>query len=141
MQKLRKKLTYANVVATLALIVAIAGGSTAVAVSVNAAKKKSDVNKKGNIRAGRVTAKKLADGNVTAAKLAGIDVVQATGADRASADCPTASGCSGAARRSTRSPGASASRIGARGEQLGGGQQHDLRPHGLRPLPEGIARP
>ena len=89
MQKLRRKLTYANVVATLALIVAVAGGSTAVAVTVNAARKKSDVNKKGNIRAGRVTAKKLADGNVIAAKLAGIDIVQGSGADRANADCPS----------------------------------------------------
>ncbi len=66
---------------------AVGGGSTAIAVSVNASKK-TDVNKKGNIRAGRVTAKKLADANVTAAKLAGIDVVQANGGDRAIADCP-----------------------------------------------------
>ncbi len=87
MQKLRGKLTYANVAATLALIVAVGGGSTAIAVSVNASKK-TDVNKKGNIRAGRVTAKKLADANVTAAKLAGIDVVQANGTNGALATCP-----------------------------------------------------
>ena len=97
MHKLRRKLTYANVVATLALIVAVAGGSTAVAVTANASKKKTDVNKKGNIRAGRVTAKKLANGNVTAAKLAGIDIVQAhrccpvpTQTARAASDCSAA---------------------------------------------------
>ncbi|MGA8218346.1 MAG: hypothetical protein WB771_07250, partial [Solirubrobacterales bacterium] len=58
-----------------ALIIAVAGGGTALAVAIHSSKK-SDINKKGNIRVGRVTAKKLANGNVTAAKLAGIDVVQ-----------------------------------------------------------------
>ena len=90
MHKLRRKLTYANVVATLALIVAVAGGSTAVALTANASKKKTDVNKKGNIRAGRVTAKKLANGNVTAAKLAGIDIVHANRSGLvAVATCPS----------------------------------------------------
>jgi hypothetical protein len=83
----KKHVTYANVAATLALIVAVAGGSTAVAVTVNASKK-SDVNKKGNIRAGRVTATNLADGNVTAAKLAGVDIVQSGGERQATAACP-----------------------------------------------------
>ena len=47
------RLTYANVVATIALVIAVAGGTTAIAVSRSASK--SDVNKKGNIRGGRVT--------------------------------------------------------------------------------------
>ena len=79
------RLTYANVVATIALIFAVAGGTTAIAVSKSASK--GDVNKKGNIRAGRVTTPKLATGAVTADKLAGIDVVQATGAGSAQANC------------------------------------------------------
>ncbi len=74
MQWLRPHITYANVVATLALVLAAAGGTTALAVAIQGSKK-SDVNRKGNIRSGRVTAKKLADADVTAAKLAGIDVM------------------------------------------------------------------
>jgi hypothetical protein len=89
MHRIRRHLTYANVMSTIAVLFAVVGGSTALAVTVNASKK-SDVNKKGNIRAGRVTAQKLADGNVTAAKLAGIDLVQATnGSGAATARCPT----------------------------------------------------
>ena len=86
MPKLRK-LTYANVMSTIAVVIAIAGGSTAVAVTVNASKK-SDVNKKGNIRAGRVTAKKLADGAIAAAKLGDIQLFQASGNPAATASCP-----------------------------------------------------
>ena len=67
-------------------MIAVAGVPTAVAISKSA--KKSDVNKKGNIRAGRVTAKKLANQNVTAAKLAGIDIVQRGGDSQATAFCP-----------------------------------------------------
>ena len=73
MHRLRRHLSYANVVATLALIVAVAGGTTAIAVSKAKKKgavvrvtRKSDISKKGKIR----------PGHVTAAKLAGIDVVQ-----------------------------------------------------------------
>jgi hypothetical protein len=87
MPKLRGKATYANAMSTIAVFIALAGGSTAVAVTVNASKK-SDVNKKGNIRAKRVTAKKLADGAVGAAKLGGIQVVQASGNPAATASCP-----------------------------------------------------
>jgi hypothetical protein len=75
---MRKHLSYANVTATLALVLAIAGGSTAIAVTVNASKK-SDINKKGKIRAGRVTTPKIADGAVTAPKLTAIEIVQAQG--------------------------------------------------------------
>jgi hypothetical protein len=75
--RIRRHLSYANVMSTIAVVVAIVGGSTAVAVTVNASKK-SDINKKGNIRASRVTAPKIANGAVTASKLAGIEVVQTT---------------------------------------------------------------
>jgi hypothetical protein len=85
MPKLRK-LTYANVMSTIAVVIAIAGGSTAVAVTVNASKK-SDVNKKGNIRASRVTTPKLADAAVTAAKLGAVRVVQASGSPSGTAAC------------------------------------------------------
>lgn len=87
MHRLRRHLSYANVAATLALIIAVAGGGTALAVAIHSSKK-SDINKKGNIRVGRVTAKKLANGNVTAAKLAGIDVVQGSDTTGGLADCP-----------------------------------------------------
>jgi hypothetical protein len=87
MKLLRKKLTYANVVATLALIVAVAGIPTAIAVTVRATKT-SDVNKKGNIRAGHVTAPKIADGNVTAGKLAAVDIVSRSGGGFTPVPCP-----------------------------------------------------
>ncbi len=86
MHRLRRNLSYANVAATLALVIAVGGVPTAVAISK--ASKKSDINKKGNIRAGRVTAAKLANGNVTAAKLAGVDIVQQTADIQVIAFCP-----------------------------------------------------
>ena len=58
LRNLKPKLTYANVVATLALIVAVSGGATAVAISVS----KNSVTTK-SIRKGAVTAPKL--GKVT----------------------------------------------------------------------------
>ena len=58
---MRKHLSYANVVATLALIVAVAGGTTAVAVSNKAAKNS-------------VTSKSIKDRSVTGKDLAGVRV-------------------------------------------------------------------
>jgi hypothetical protein len=80
MDVLKGKLTYANVVATAALIIAVAGIPTAVAVTTAKVKKNSITSKQikpGAIKAsdlanGAVTAAKIADGNVTAGKLAGI---------------------------------------------------------------------
>jgi hypothetical protein len=89
MPKLREKLTYANAMSTIAVVIAVAGGSTAVAVTVNASKK-SDINKKGKIRPGRVTTKKLAGGAVSAAKLGAIQIVQETALQTATASCPSA---------------------------------------------------
>jgi hypothetical protein len=60
MGKLRGKLTYANVMSTIAVIVAVAGGTTAIAASVG---KNS------------VTTKSIKPGNVTARDLAGIRIV------------------------------------------------------------------
>jgi hypothetical protein len=85
-RKLRSP-SYAEVMSTVAVVVALAGGSTAVAISASG--KNADVNKKGNIRAARVTEAKIADSNVTAAKLAGIDRVQVTGQGTALATCPS----------------------------------------------------
>jgi hypothetical protein len=85
MNTLGRKLTYANVVATLALVIAVAGGSTAIAVS---ASKSADVTPKGKIRAGRVTTTKLADGAVTATKVGAIDIVQASGPGGTPVTCP-----------------------------------------------------
>ena len=58
---MRKHLSYANVVATLALIVAVAGGTTAVAISGKAAKNS-------------VTSKSIKDGSVTGRDLASVRV-------------------------------------------------------------------
>jgi len=80
MRGVARHLSYANVVATLALVVAIGGGATAIAISKKVGTKQ--------IRAQAVTANKIADSNVTAAKLAGIDVVQKDGLAFSDAVCP-----------------------------------------------------
>lgn len=56
MERMRRRLSYANVVATLALVVAVAGGATAVAGGFKALKNS-------------VTSKSIKDGNVTARDL------------------------------------------------------------------------
>jgi hypothetical protein len=74
MRRIRSHLSYANVVATLALIVAIAGGTTAIAGS-KAAKNS-------------VASSSIKPFNVTARDLAGIKVVQANGQFATFAACP-----------------------------------------------------
>jgi hypothetical protein len=64
-------LTYANVVATLALIVAVAGGSTAIAISSN-----EKISGK-LIKPGTITPKQLKDGSIAGPKLASIDRISA----------------------------------------------------------------
>lgn len=59
MSSIRKRMTYANVVATLALIVAVAGGSTAIALQATAPKNS-------------VTTKSIRKGNVTADDLTAV---------------------------------------------------------------------
>jgi hypothetical protein len=71
----RKHLTYANVVATLALIVAVAGIPSAVAITSKL--KKNSVGTK-QIKKGAITAAKLADGSVTAPKLGPVHRVTQT---------------------------------------------------------------
>jgi len=119
--RIRRHLTYANVMSTIAVTIAVAGGSTAVAVTVNASKK-SDINKKGNIRAARVTTPKLANGAVTAANLAGIDLVQATAPAGilAQARCPAGerllsggAAAGGGASLATSAPGTGEEWVGA----------------------------
>ena len=139
MHRLRRHLSYANVAATLALIIAVAGGGTALAVAIHSSKK-SDINKKGNIRVGRVTAKKLANGNVTAAKLAGIDVVQ--GSDTTTgglADLPARRAAALRRRRADRVLQRRTHGVSARWKRLAGPQKRRLGAEGLRPLPEGVA--
>ena len=65
---MRAKLTYANVVATLALIIAVAGGSTAVALSVG----KNSVQSSA-IRPGNVTARNLANVRVVEVQAPGTE--------------------------------------------------------------------
>jgi hypothetical protein len=73
LRRLRRHLTYANVAATLALIVAIAGGTTAIAGS-KAAKNS-------------VASSSIKPFNVTARDLAGIRVVEVTNQFSAFAPC------------------------------------------------------
>ncbi len=139
MHRLRRHLSYANVAATLALIIAVAGGGTALAVAIHSSKK-SDINKKGNIRVGRVTAKKLANGNVTAAKLAGIDVVQ--GSDTTTGDlaiCPPGELLLSGGAELTGSSSGDNHGVSPRRKRLAGPQKRRLRAEGLRALPEGVA--
>lgn len=56
MQRLRQHMTYANVAATLALVIAVAGGTTAIAMKATAPK--NSVTSK-SIRANNVTARDL----------------------------------------------------------------------------------
>jgi hypothetical protein len=91
--RLKKSLSYANVVATLALIVAVAGGGTAIALSVG---KNS------------VTTKSIKPGNVTARDLTGIRVVsgEIPGAGGGSVNCAPNERllAGGAEARSTQNP-------------------------------------
>ncbi|MGH2983163.1 MAG: hypothetical protein ACRDK5_02725 [Solirubrobacterales bacterium] len=73
MAALRRKLSYANVVATLALVIAVAGGTTAIAVS------KAPRNS--------VASSSIKPYNVTAGDLAGIRMVQAVAKGTATASC------------------------------------------------------
>ncbi len=61
--RIRKHLSYSNVVATLALVIAVAGGTTAIAGKVTAPKNS-------------VTSKSIREGNVTAKDLAGLSSVR-----------------------------------------------------------------
>lgn len=65
MERVRRRLSYANVVATLALVVAVAGGATAAAGGFRAPKNS-------------VTSKSIKAGNVTAGDLAGLTKVNAS---------------------------------------------------------------
>ena len=73
MHRLRRHLNYANVTATLALIIAVAGGATAIAGS--------------NAPKNSVTSSSIKPHNVTASDLAGVRVVQETGQFSALAHC------------------------------------------------------
>jgi hypothetical protein len=74
MRRIRRHLTYANVASTLALIAAIAGGTTAIAVS--------------NAPKNSVASSSIKPFNVTARDFAGIRVVQVNGSFSAFAPCP-----------------------------------------------------
>ena len=72
MTRIRNNLTYANVMSTLAVIIALAGGSTAIALSAGK---------------NTVTTKSIRNGNVTAKDLAEVRVVSASGEGSATALC------------------------------------------------------
>jgi hypothetical protein len=74
MRRIKRHLSYANVAATLALLIAIAGGTTAIAGS--RAPKNS------------VASSSIKPFNVTARDLAGIRLVQVSGQVNAFAPCP-----------------------------------------------------
>lgn len=76
MKNLSRHLSYANVVSTLALVAAVGGGTSAIAVKKKAPKgavvrvtKKSDITKNGKIRPQRVTKENIAAGAVGANQL------------------------------------------------------------------------
>ena len=73
MHRLRRHLSYANVAATLALIIAVAGGTTAIAG--------------GKAAPNSVASSSIKAHNVTARDLAGIRVVQVTGQVSVFAPC------------------------------------------------------
>ena len=73
MRRIRRHLSYANVASSLALVIAIAGGTTAIAAS-NAAKN-------------TVTSSSIKPYNVTARDLAGMRIVQVNGQFAAFAPC------------------------------------------------------
>jgi hypothetical protein len=73
MRRLRSHLSYANIAATLALLIAVAGGATAIAGS--------------NAPKNSVTSSSIKPFNVTDRDLAGIRVVQATGQFKTVASC------------------------------------------------------
>jgi hypothetical protein len=73
MRRLRPHLTYANLVASLALLIAVAGGATAIAGS--------------NAPKNSVTSYAIKPNNITARNLAGIRIVQASGQFAATAPC------------------------------------------------------
>ena len=87
---MRRHLTYANVVATLALVVAVGGGSTAIAISAKKAPKNS------------VTSAAIRDGSVTGKDLAAVRVesqVVATQTQRDFAASPASSFSAAASER------------------------------------------
>jgi hypothetical protein len=73
MRRIRRHLTYANVASTLAVLIAIVGGTTAIAAS--SAPKNS------------VTSSSIKPHNVTARNLAGVRVVEVSGTVNAVAAC------------------------------------------------------
>jgi hypothetical protein len=93
MQRLRGHLNYANVAASLALIVAVAGGTTAIAGN--------------NAPANSVTSNSIKPRNVTARDLAGIRLVQVTGQFAAFAPCGRAERLLGGGGDSTANLGRS----------------------------------
>ena len=72
--RIKRHFSYANVAATLALIIAVAGGTTAIAG--------------GNAAKNSVASSSIKPFNVTAGDLAGIRIVQANGQFAAFAACP-----------------------------------------------------
>jgi hypothetical protein len=73
MRRLRSHFSYANIAATLALLIAVAGGATAIAGS--------------NAPKNSVTSNSIKPFNVTARDLAGVRVVQVSGVVTAFARC------------------------------------------------------
>lgn len=119
MRQIRGHLSYANVAATLALIVAIAGGGTAIAGS-KAAKNS-------------VVSSSIKPFNVTAGDLAGIRVVEVNGQFAAFAPCPRGDRLLGGGGSSPAGDNLGASRPGGNGwyVQQGAGPETHLVAYAL----------
>jgi hypothetical protein len=109
MHRLKPHLSYANVAATLALIIAVAGGTTAIAG--------------GKAAKNSVASSSIKPFNVTAGDLAGIRVVQANGQFAAFAPCARNDRLLGGGGSSPAGDNLGASRPGEHGwyVQQGGG--------------------
>jgi hypothetical protein len=119
MHRLRRNLNYANVAATLALIIAVAGGTTAIAG--------------GKAAPNSVASSSIKPHNVTARDLAGIRVVQANGQFSAFAPCARGERLVGGGGSAPAGDSLGASRPGGNGwfSQQGSGPETHLTAYAL----------
>jgi hypothetical protein len=70
LKQVRSRLTYANLMSTIAVVVALVGGTAWAAATIGAGDIKKNAVRSKHIKNGAVTRRKLADGAVNSAKLA-----------------------------------------------------------------------
>lgn len=105
MKRQRPRMSYANVTATLALVIAVAGGTAFAAGKIGTKQLKNNAVKTKKIAKGAVTTPKIANGAVNAAKLATGAVTEAKLAAGAVTAVKLATGAVGAAAIATGAVG------------------------------------